>query len=59
MKEFLSRKGVDFVERDITQDEAALDELVALGFMTTPVTVIDDQVIVGFNQVKLEELLAK
>ncbi|MFB0546419.1 MAG: glutaredoxin family protein [Anaerolineae bacterium] len=59
MKEFLSRKGVDFVESDITQDEAALDELVALGFMTTPVTVIDDQVIVGFNQVKLEELLAK
>ena len=38
-------------------DEAALDELQKLGWMTTPVTVIDGQIVVGFNTQKIEELL--
>jgi hypothetical protein len=35
-----------------------MDELVKLGVLTTPVTVIDGEVVVGFNRNKLEELLA-
>ena len=46
-KEFLSQKGVTFVERDVAQDEAALSELEQLGVMTTPVTLIDDEMVVG------------
>ena len=37
-KEFLSQRGIEFEERDVSQDEAALDELQQLGLMTTPVT---------------------
>jgi len=33
-------------------------ELVEIGSLTTPVTVIDGEVVVGFNRKKLEELLA-
>jgi len=33
-------------------------ELVEIGQLTTPVTVIDGEVVVGFNRKKLEELLA-
>ncbi len=57
MKEFLSQRGVKFLEKDITTDEQALEELTATGYYTTPVTVIKDVVVVGFDKVKLAELL--
>jgi len=37
VKEFLSQKGITFVERDVAQDEAALAELEQLDVFTTPV----------------------
>ena len=52
-------KGVPFIERDIAKDPAAMEELVALGVMTTPVTLIDREVVIGFDQARLEELLAE
>lgn len=39
------------------EDEAALKELLALGYQSTPVTLIDGQAVVGFDQAKIEELL--
>ena len=57
VKEFLSQKGVKFIERDISQDENALTELKKLRIMTTPVTTIDGEMVVGFDQQKLEQLL--
>ena len=56
-KEFLSRKGVQFVERNIVQEPDALNELRRLGYMTTPVTVVDGNVIVGFDEAKLSKAL--
>ena len=56
-KEFLSSKGIQFVERNIVQEPQALDELRRLGYMTTPVTVVDGNVIVGFDQEKLSKAL--
>jgi glutaredoxin len=38
-------------------DETALKEVEKLGYMTTPVTVIDGQVVVGFDVPKLRSLL--
>ena len=40
-------------------DEKAMHELVEIGVMTTPVTVIDGEIVVGFDVKKLEELLAR
>ena len=57
MKEFLSQRGVAYVERDISRDVQALDELSKLGYMTTPVTKIDSEVVVGSDQKRLEALL--
>ena len=57
MKEFLSQKGVTFVERDVAQDEAALSELEQLGVLTTPVTLIDDEMVIGFDRQNLNALL--
>lgn len=58
-KEFLSKKGVPFTERDVSTDEKALAELERLGYRTTPVTLIDGEVVVGFDQKRLEELLKR
>ena len=57
MKEFLSQRNVPFVERDIAEDETALAELEQLGVMTTPVTLIDGEVVVGFDRERLNALL--
>jgi glutaredoxin 3 len=57
VKEFLSQNKIEFVDRNIAADEAVLNQLETLGYMTTPVTVIDDQVVVGFDRDKLEKLL--
>lgn len=57
MKEFLSQRGVPFQERDVSQDESALQDLEKLGFMTTPVTTVDGEVVVGFDRKRLESLV--
>jgi len=57
VKEFLHQKGVEFSEKDVSADERALEELMAMGYSATPVTVIDGEAVVGFNRVRLEQLL--
>ncbi len=57
VKEFLSQKQVEFAERNIAADPAALAELEKLGYMTTPVTLVDGEVVVGFDRARLERLL--
>ena len=57
VKEFLSQNNIAFTDRNIAADEAALNELEKLGYLTTPVTVIDGEVVVGFDAPKLRWLL--
>jgi glutaredoxin len=57
VKEFLSQIKTDFTDRNIAADETAVAELEKLGYMTTPVTVIDGRVVVGFDRDKLQKLL--
>jgi glutaredoxin len=57
VKEYLSQKHIPFEDRDITKDPSALLELQKLGFLTSPVTVVGDKVIVGFDVRKLDEAL--
>lgn len=56
-KEYLSQKGLTFQERDIAQDPSALTDLKQLGYMTTPVIVINGAVIVGFDAGKIDQAL--
>lgn len=49
--------GIQFTEKDVLADEAAMAELEKLGVLSTPVTVIDGEVVVGFNRARLEQLL--
>ena len=56
-KEYLSQKGIEFQEKNIAQDPGALAELKKLGYMTTPVIVIDGSVIVGFDADKIDQAI--
>ena len=46
-----------FVEKNVRADKDAMKELIDQGFQSTPVTIIDGQSVVGFDQLKIMELL--
>jgi glutaredoxin 3 len=56
-KEYLSQKGIQFQEKDIAQDPTALADLKKLGYLTTPVLMIDGSVIAGFDVNKIDQAL--
>lgn len=59
-KDFLKEKKVDFKEVDVTTDPAAAQEMIAKsGQMGVPVIDFQGEVIVGFNESKLEDLIKK
>jgi glutaredoxin len=58
VKEYLSQKGVAFTDRNVTADSQAMDELMKLGYMSIPVTIIDGTTIVGFNRRAIDAALA-
>jgi len=58
VKEFLSQKGVPFQELDVARDARARDDMIKRsGMMAVPTILVDDQVVVGFDRQRLNELL--
>ncbi len=45
------------MDKNVREDAAAMAELQKLGYRATPVTVIDGEVVVGFDRGKLQRLL--
>ena len=58
-KAWLSEQGIEFEDRNVVEDPDAMNELQELGFFSTPVTVINDQVVVGFDKTKLADHLGE
>ncbi len=60
MKEFLSQRGVPYLDRDVSNDRAGADEMIRKsGQLGVPVIDIDGQIVIGFDVPKLESLLAQ
>jgi len=57
LREFLSHRSREFIERDVTQDKEAFSKLQKFGFMTIPAIVIDGEVVINLNRCELERLL--
>ena len=57
VKVYLSRKGYEYVEHNISRDTEARDYLLGLGHRSTPVTLIKDQRVVGYSPPKLDAAL--
>ena len=58
LKDFLKENDVEFTEINVAEDEEKRNYIVEKsGQMGVPVTIIGDEVIVGFNQAKISEIL--
>lgn len=58
LKKFLTEKGVEFQDIDVSADEKELNEMVEKsGQMGVPVVNIEGQIIIGFNRNKILEAL--
>lgn len=58
LKDFLKEKNVIFEEIDVSQDKKAAEQIIEkTGQMGVPVIEIDNEIIVGFDREKIEELL--
>ena len=59
-KEYLSQKGITYEDHDVAKDREAAREMVEKAKqMAVPTIIIDDKdIVVGFNQAKLDELLS-
>ena len=58
VKEFLRLRGKEFLERNVSVDLQGRKELLELGFDATPVTVIGESVVEGFDVDKIDAALA-
>lgn len=59
VKQFLSQRGVSYEERDVSRNQAYARELVNnTGQMGVPVAVFDGEIVVGFDQQRLEQLVS-
>jgi glutaredoxin 3 len=60
LKEYLSRKGIPYQDQDVNADPSAAQEAVRLtGQNAVPVIVIDGQIVVGFNEPRIEQLISQ
>lgn len=57
-KKLLTKNGLDFETVDITEDIAAYDKVVSMGFQAAPVVNAGDEWWAGFNPAKINELVA-
>jgi glutaredoxin-like YruB-family protein len=57
-KQFFTENGVSYEEFDVAADNTKLQEMVEMsGQMGVPVINIDDQIVVGFDEGKVKEML--
>ena len=57
-KMWLSDRNYEFTEYNVSENLEYADDLLRMGFRVTPVTVIGDNMIVGFSPQILEKALS-
>lgn len=58
LKEYFTENSITFEEVDVSENEAELEKMVAIsGQMGVPVVEIDDNVVIGFDKEKIDEIL--
>ena len=59
VKDYLTQKGIAFTDYNVAQDREKAKEMISKSKqMGVPVIVVGNDVIVGFNQAKLDTLLS-
>jgi len=58
-KAFFKENGVKYIEKNVNTDQKAQIEMANMGAKGVPVIIVDKEVIMGFDEKKLKELLGK
>ena len=58
VKGYLSLRGIEFVDKNVSVDMEGRTELLTMVFDSTPVTVIGDRQLVGFDVKEIDDALA-
>jgi glutaredoxin-like YruB-family protein len=59
-KSYLSEKGIAYTEQNVAENREAAKEMIEKsGQMGVPVIIVDNEIVVGFNQQLLDKLLEK
>lgn len=58
-KAFFKENGVKYTEKNVNTDQEAQREMANMGAKGVPLIIVDKEVIMGFDQKRLEELLGK
>ena len=59
VKDYLTQKGIAFTDYNVAEDREKAKEMIDKSRqMGVPVIVVGDEIIVGFNQAKLDSLLS-
>lgn len=57
-KDYFNQQGVEYVDYNVAEDQEKASEMVQKsGQMGVPVIVIDDNIIIGFDKPRIEEIL--
>jgi glutaredoxin len=56
--EYLSQKGIPYIEKNVSQDQEAVQELMSMGLRSLPVIVIGEERLSGFNPAAIDAALA-
>lgn len=59
VKGFLSLRNAEYVEKNVSTDLEGRSELIVMGYDSTPVTVIGDRQIEGFDTGLIDDALAE
>ena len=59
LKEWLKKKRLPFEDHDVTENETDRDEVInKTGQMAVPLIIIDEEMMIGFDEKKLEQIVA-
>ena len=56
--EYLSQKGVEFTEKNVSRNPEAVQELMSMGVRSLPLILIGDKSLSGYNPKAIDEALA-
>ena len=59
LKKYLKENNIEYIEYNISKDQEARKNLIQLGYMSVPVTLIDGEHVLGFDRIRIDQLLNK
>jgi len=56
-KEFLKQNKIDYIEYNISKDPKVMKTLMTMGYMSVPLIIIEEEIIIGFDKGKIEKII--